>query len=194
MRQIGTVVRLQVQESSLKVGEKPRRYDPAPLRAVTSLDVTPAGVSATGHDGQVTIDVHNQNHPASKNSRGVNGISLGFTTHYAAMRNRFGPHLTDGIAGENVLIATDRSFEVADLAQGLIISGDGRQPLMLRQVIVAAPCVEFSRYALRFPDDQRPDATVTQALQFLHNGMRGFYATADIPRTVISVGDQVFLA
>src|SRR2546430_5652355 len=35
MRELGRIVRLQIQRSSLKTGEKPRRrYDPAPLLAV----------------------------------------------------------------------------------------------------------------------------------------------------------------
>ena len=114
---------------------------------------------------------------ASKNRGGENGISLGFTTHYLAMRQRFGQHLCDGIAGENILIEVDRQFPLEDLAGGVVVEGASGRRLELRPVIVAAPCVEFARYALRFPDDNRPDATVTEALRFLDAGLRGFYAT-----------------
>jgi hypothetical protein len=190
---VGRVVRLQIQESSLKVGENPRRYDPSPLRTVPELFVATAGVSAPGEHVEPLIDVHNAEHPASKNARGVNGVSLGFTSHYAAMRERFGPHLTDGIAGENILIEAGGIFKAEDFARGaVIVCDDGRQ-FALERVIIAAPCVEFTRYALRFPDHAKPDRTVTEGLQFLHEGMRGFYATRDGEPGTVRLGDQLFV-
>jgi hypothetical protein len=190
---IGTVVRLQVQESSLKVGVKPRRYDPAPLRSVPAISLSAAGVVGLAENGESIVDVHHRDHPSSKNRGGENGISLGFTGHYREMRQRFGQHLRDGIAGENILIEVDRQFQVEDLANGVVVEGADERPLELRPVIVAAPCVEFSRYALKFPDGARPDATVTEALRFLDAGMRGFYATYGGDPAVVEVGAQVFL-
>ena len=49
---IGTVVRLQVQESSLKVGDKPRRYDPAPIRSVPAISLDPTGVIGLAENGE----------------------------------------------------------------------------------------------------------------------------------------------
>ena len=158
-----------------------------------ALRVSPAGVVGLVENGESILDVHHHDHPASKNRGGENGISLGFTGHYREMRLRFGQHLADGIAGENILIEADRQFVVDELAAGVVVEGnDGRQ-LELRPVIVAAPCVEFSRYALRFPDDARPDATVTEALRFLDAGMRGFYATYEGEPAVVEIGARVFL-
>jgi hypothetical protein len=194
VQDIGTVVRLQVQESSLKVGSKPRRYDPAPLRSVPAICLGPAGVIGLAENGETIVDVHHREHPSSKNRGGENGISLGFTAHYLAMRRRFGQHLRDGIAGENILIEVDRQFPVEDLDNGVVVEGAGGAPLELRQIIVAAPCVEFSRYALSFPDDARPDATVTEALRFLDAGMRGFYATYEGEPALVEIGARVFLS
>jgi len=193
VRLIGTIVRLQVQESSLKVGDKPRRYDPGPIRSVPALSVSAGGVVGLGENGETIVDVHHHDHPASKNRGGENGVSLGFTAHYLAMRRRFGAHLADGIAGENILIEVDRQFSVEDLTGGVVVEGAGRKQLELRPVIVAAPCVEFSRYALKFPDDTRPDTTVTEGLRFLDAGMRGFYATYEGEPAVVEVGARVFL-
>jgi hypothetical protein len=190
---IGTVVRLQVQESSLKVGVKPRRYDPAPLRSVPAISLSAAGVVGLAENGESIVDVHHRDHPSSKNRGGENGISLGFTGHYREMRQRFGQHLRDGIAGENILIEVDRQFQVEDLANGVVVEGADERPLELRPVIVATPCVEFSRYALKFPDGARPDATVTEALRFLDAGMRGFYATYGGEPAVVELGARVFL-
>ena len=194
MERIGTVVRLQVQTSSLKVGERPRWYDPAPLRSLAALTVTPEGVLGVGEDGATVADVHHARHPQSKNRGGANGISLGFTSHYRAMRERFGAHLVDGIAGENILIETDRRFREGDVTGGIVIAAGSGARLMLRPVVVAAPCVEFARYALRFPANARPDASVTAALQFLDRGMRGFYAVEVDEPAEVALGDRVFLA
>jgi hypothetical protein len=194
VRLIGTIVRLQVQESSLKVGDKPRRYDPEPIQSVPALSISSAGVVGLMENGESIVDVHHHDHPASKNRGGENGISLGFTGHYREMRKRFGQHLADGIAGENILIEADRQFQEEELAVGVVVEGAAGKRLELRPVIVAAPCVEFSRYALKFPDDARPDTTVTEALRFLDAGMRGFYATYDGEPAMVEVGARVFLA
>jgi hypothetical protein len=193
VRLIGTILRLQVQESSLKVGDKPRRYDPAPIRSVPAISLSAAGVVGLAENGETIVDVHHRDQPAGKNRAGENGISLGFTGHYRAMRHRFGPHLADGIAGENILIAAHRQFEVAELAGGVVVEGTGGRQLELWPIIVAAPCVEFSRYVLQFPNGARPDATVTEALRFLDAGMRGFYATYEGEPAVVEVGARVFL-
>ncbi len=194
MELIGRVVRLQVQESSLKAGGQPRRwYDPAPIRAVPSLTLDAQGVVGKIAGGETILDVHNATHPASKNRAGSNGISIGFTSHYAAMRARFGDHLTDGIAGENILVATDRRFTEADFAAGIQIETADGAVVRLEEVIVAEPCVEFSRYALRYPRDLPSDPAVTAALNFLREGTRGFYARSRGEPATVAVGASVYL-
>ena len=110
MRTIGTVTRLQIQRSTLKTGDKPNRvYDPTPLLSVPILRVSPDGVLGGGSGGAWIVDVHHQAHPHTKNEDGLHGVSLGFTSHYAAMRERFGERLTVGCAGENIIAAADRT-------------------------------------------------------------------------------------
>jgi hypothetical protein len=193
MEALGAIVRVQIQQSSLKVGAAPRRrYDPAPLLTVPALELTDGGVTGLTADGERLIDVHHRDHPESKR-RAENPISLGFTGHYAAMRKRFGEHLAEGIAGENIIVAFDRRISLDDLASGVAVVTAGGETVELAPVVVATPCVEFSRYALRFPDDARPDRRVTEALQFLDNGLRGYYARYDGPAITIRPGDRVFL-
>src|SRR5262245_41699643 len=151
MRILGTIVRLQVQRSSLKLGERPNRwYDPSALLALPCLLVGEAGVAGLTDDGPI-VDVHHAEHPRSKN-RGENGVSVGFTAHYRAMRQRFGEHLPDGIAGENVLVETKDHVSEVDLANGLLIEASDGSTVILDQFVVAEPCVEFSRYALADAD------------------------------------------
>lgn len=195
---IGSVVRVQVQAQPLKVtgpGESGRRrYEPTPITSVAGLRLESGGVRGLGD--AVVLDVHHRDHPRSR-FRGDNGISIGFTEHYAVMRAALGPHVADGIAGENILVASTQVWTEAELAGGLLVAtADG--PVQLDRVLVAAPCVEFSRFCLGLDPAARPDRRVTAALQALDGGVRGFYATwapasdAALPGPVIRPGDRVF--
>ena len=197
MRLLGTVVALHVQVESLKVGTPPqKRYNPAGIRQVKRLGLSADGVESWDENGSLLADVHNLKHPHSKNREGSNGISICFSSHYNLMRRRFGDHVTDGIAGENILVDMEDSNEIFSeevFARGIVIEGADGNRVSLQNVIVAAPCVEFSRWALRFPDDARPDRTVTEAVQFLHEGTRGFYCRFAGSEAIVHVGDNVLL-
>lgn len=191
---IGPVVRVQVQRSSLKLGERPHRwFDPGPITAVAALRVDDGGVAGFDADGGEIADVHNRVHPQSKN-RGENGVSIGFTSHYAQMRERFGERLTEGIAGENILVRAVHVLGADDLAGGIVIvTNDGE--VVLEHVIVAAPCVEFAKFASGYMAEDKVDRHITEAVDFLHRGMRGFYATFAASRAqpaVIRPGDLVY--
>jgi hypothetical protein len=188
---IGEITRLQIQRSSLKIqGEPNRYYDPDPITSVPSLELEPGGVVGLDDNGSRLIDVHHQDHPMSKN-RDLNGISIGFITHYEQMRDRVGDHLLDGLAGENLLIETADAFTESDLPERLILeTTDGRR-IELVDVQVAEPCVEFTKFCLRFPPEQKPDGTVTDTLDFLRRGMRGYYATYLGAPATISIGDRL---
>ena len=110
------------------------------------------------------------------------------------MIRRFGDWLADGIAGENILVRCDRHLSELELRSGIRIASSDGAIIDLERVIVADPCVEFSRYAMRFPDDQRPDRSVTEAVQFLSDGMRGYYAIYQGAPVSIRPGDLVYAA
>jgi hypothetical protein len=196
MRPLGTIARLQIQRSTLKVGPTLalRRYHPEPILSIAEAGVAGAGVTARDEEGRSLLDVHHREHPETKQSqRGVNAVSVGFTSHYDAMRSRFGDHMTDGIAGENILLHADALVSESDLAGGLVITtADGRE-LLLENLIIAEPCVEFTRYALRYPPDARADAPFNDALAFLRDGMRGFYATYRGEPLTVRLGDRAYL-
>lgn len=189
MEQIGTIQRLQIQTGRLKVGEAPnRRYDPAGILAVERLLLTPDGATGITANGDALVDIHNARHPDSRNN-GDNPISIGFTAHYAAMRARFGAHLTDGIAGENLIIASERAYTLADFGGYLTIEHDGT-PHRFRVLKIAAPCREFSTFCAGRPID---GADLKDALQFLHAGRRGFHFTPlDGGAITVAPGDKVY--
>ena len=187
MRPLGSLVRLQIQRATLKTGEKPDRvYDPAPLLAVDRLAVGPDGVFGAAPDGSWLVDVHHRAHPATKNEDGLHGISVGFTSHYALMREKFGDRLTLGCAGENLIAETDHPLRLEDLAQGLaIVAPDGSERVRLRVLEVARPCRPFTGWAL---GDRVESSVLKEHLQFLDEGMRGFYCVGE-GVGVVQVGD-----
>ena len=193
MQELGRIVKLQVQRSGLKnpaapPARHPRVFDPAPLLEVPELSLTPDGV--LGLPGDV-IDVHNRLHPETRNI-GKNPVSVGFTAHYALMRGRFGEHLPDGVAGENVLVESAASVDPTRLTGGIGIRTRDGQLVKLEQVIVAEPCVEFTRFALRLTPNEPTNDDVTDGLRFLREGVRGFYATYAGDAVVLRPGDAVF--
>jgi hypothetical protein len=105
---------------------------------------------------------------------------------------RFGGHLADGLAGENILVHTDRTVCEADVRDGVaIVVQDGRA-IRLERIFVAEPCVEFTRYALCYLHDARSDRTASEALSFLGGGMRGYYARYTRDPVTVRLGDRVF--
>jgi len=191
MRTIGTVARLQIQRGSLKKGEKPARlYDPAPLLSVPALNVTPDGALGGSPDGTWVVDVHHRAHPFTKNEDGLHGISLGFTSHYQAMRQHFGDRVEVGCAGENIIATSDRRFTYEELAAGggvAILAPDGQERVRLRVLQVAHPCRPFTGWAL---GKMVEPEELKKHLQFLDGGMRGFYCVGEGTGTV-SLGDQI---
>lgn len=194
-QELGRIIRLQVQQNSLKTGQKPfQTYTPDPhLTSVRALRLDANGVVGIDEHGTLLADVHNATHPQTK-FRGENGISIGFTSHYAAIRERFGDHLTDGIAGESMLVDCAEPVSLEMIGKGIVIMSD-RGAVEIGPWVVMHPCAPFSKFCLRMSGETKPDRRVTETLQFLDNGMRGFSAVypADAGVAEIRVGDTVWL-
>lgn len=193
MRFLGEIARLQIQRSSLTIGSGPTRYfDPAALLVVEEMFLTPGGACAPASDGSCIVDVHHAAHPFTR-SRGENTLCFGFSRHYDALRARFGESFTFGCAAENIIIdgPTPRLTPV-DVAAGLVIkTSDG--PAILAKVIPAPPCMPFAKFALR--DPAASIEAIKSALQFMEQGMRGFYCNFTGPKTAtIRLGAKVYVA
>lgn len=187
---IGTVVRLQVQTGHLKVADEGnRRYDPAPIKEVAILRLEAGGVVGVDEAGDLHVDVHHRDHPISRH-HGDNGVSIGFTSHYHAMRRRFGDHVADGVAGENILVAAQRIQTPGSLGASLRVE-TASGTLALTALMVAAPCVEFTRFCAGAAP--AGTAEIKEQIRFLDEGMRAFYATPPPgPSAAIRLGDRVF--
>lgn len=195
MQLIGVIKQLQIQTVRLKAGEKPFRvYTPETLLSVEAFTVAPEGVSGQTPDAAPVIDVHNSTHPESRNN-GTNSVSFGFTAHYALMRDRFGEHLYDGVAGENIIIENANRVVEEDLGTRLVIRrpDSGEEVLVIDALRDMPPCIEFSHYANQATIKESPLAApvLKGTLQFLSGGMRGFCGTAT-HTAEIRTGDEVY--
>lgn len=187
---LGKIVLLQIQTAALKVPAEPeQRYDPVALLAVPDLTFTASGAQTLLPNGEVIRDIHNADHPQSKNSKGKNDLSIGFTSHYAEMRERYGEHLSAGIAGESILVAIDRRVTLDELTNGIAIQ-TAQGLVQLQNLRVAKPCSPFSKFASRSTEPE----VVKHTLQFLDGGTRGFYCAYEGEGSVtVTVGDEVWI-
>jgi hypothetical protein len=152
------------------------------------LHVTPDGALGSTTDGTWIVDVHHRDHPATKNEDGLHGISLGFTSHYTAMREHFGDRVEVGCAGENIIATADHRLTSDELATGVaVLAPDGTERVRLRVLQVAHPCRPFTGWALGKAVEPEE---LKKHLQFLDDGMRGFYCVGEGTGTV-SLGDSV---
>ena len=189
MRRIGRIQFVQIQRESLKVGEgAARSYDPTPLLTVPRLQLTSDGVYGICGDGTAIVDVHNTQHPRSRN-REDNFISMGFTGHYAAMRSQLSDHLTDGIAGENIIVQYDGILTPEQLGKEVFIETQHGERIALDAVLPIPPCEPFSRFAAN-RSLSAPEMKAT--LQFLSDGTRGFYMRIATDTAFIQAGDTVW--
>jgi len=183
-RVVGRVALLQIQRSTLKYD---RRYDPTPLLGVPEVMITPKGVLGAA-DGGWMVDAHHADHPFAR-GRGLRPLSIGFTSHYAAISARFG-EVPLGIAGENIVVDTHRRWTALDLGQGVVVNRTE-----LPNPRVATPCLEFTSFLLGLP--RRADRyDVADEMDYLDEGTRGFLLDVGRIREPlrVAVGDLVTLA
>ncbi|MCP3973516.1 MAG: hypothetical protein GY720_03370 [bacterium] len=187
---LGPIMRLQIQKERLVVGTRPDRvYRTEPLVPVDAVAISSEGV-ISNVDGGWVLDVHHTAHPASTRSELGRLLSIGFSAHYDAMAKHFA-EAPYGIAGENIMVDTDRVITEDDIAGGLMIQRPDRQ-IQLKGAAVAEPCVPFTRFMLQdaraHVDDVKPNR------DFLRRGMRGFVMGLDDldETTTIELGDLVY--
>jgi hypothetical protein len=189
------IVRLQIQTRPLKPGRAPyREYRPEALQPVDRLVVSPRGNHGEWQDADgdhSAMDVHHQDHRQSRDRAGKGGISVMGTGDYRQLRERYGTHLVDGVAGESVLVDAPAGLAEGNFPSDFSIrtvSGE----IAFRIGRVADPCVEFSRFCLgEVPSPAVSDA-VRKALIELDDGHRGYRAAA-VGTGVVSREDALIL-
>jgi len=197
VEKLGRVKLVQLQPSGLII-ETPSGafYDASRRVEVNRLLITSKGIEATLPEGEHVLDIHHIDHP-DKAYDNNDLICIGFTSHYDAMRARFGEHMVDGIAGENIIIEYGEEVWPEDLGQQIIIvSTVTDQRTLLDVVCFAAPCDEFSHFAARSQQERLPAVEHKSTLKFLNNGRRGFLLVLSKGQETATVqpGDRVFRA
>jgi len=195
LRGLGRVKLTQLQPSGLII-ETPSGYfyDPSRRVVVDRLIITSLGIEAITPEGEHVFDIHHISHP-EKAYDDDDLVCIGFTSHYAAMRVRFGEHMVDGIAGENIIIDFEQEVWPEDLGQQIgIENADTGHLALLDMVSFAAPCQEFSHFAAQSQYEKLPANKLKSILQFLGNGRRGFLLVLGDNQEEVSIrpGDRVF--
>ena len=195
MQALGTIKLVQVQPTGLII-ETPSGYfyDASRRVEVDHLLITPKGIEATTPGGEHVLDIHHIDHP-DKAYDDDDLVSIGFTSHYEAMRVRFGKHMIDGIAGENIIIKYSDEVWTKDLGESIAIENieTGRRTILDLESF-AAPCNEFSHFAANSQHERLPTAELKATLQFLNNGRRGFLFVLREGQdpAIVQPGDRIF--
>jgi hypothetical protein len=196
IRELGIVKLTQLQPSGLII-ETPSGYfyDASRREVVDRLQITPLGIEAITPEGEHVLDIHHINHP-DKAYDDDDLVCIGFTSHYIAMRARFGDHMVDGIAGENIIIDFDEEVWPEDLGKQIAIENANSGELtQLDLVSFAAPCKEFSHFAAQSQHKKLPADELKSILQFLGNGRRGYLLVLSENQEEVTVqpGDKVYV-
>ena len=195
-RELGIVELVQVQPSGLII-DTPSGwfYDETRRVEVEKLIITSLGIEATTTDGEHVLDIHHINHP-DKEYDDDDLVCIGFTSHYQAMRERFGEHMQDGTAGENIIIKCDQEVWMVDLGSQIAFeNAETGQKTFLDVLSFVAPCDEFSHFAANSQHERLSAEELKAALQFLNNGRRGFLLVLSEGQesTTIQAGDRMFV-
>jgi hypothetical protein len=135
------------------------------------------------------MDVHHREHPRTRDRKGVGGVTVMGTGDYARLRADYGDHLTEGLAGETILVDAPAGLARRPMPPQITVLTVGGA-VVLSRLRAADPCVEFSRYCLRQEPSPTVDDAVRLALVDLDDGARGYRAVAD-GSGVIALGDEV---
>ena len=196
LRELGVVKLVQVQPNGLII-EKPSGYfyDVTRRVEVERLIINALGIEAITPDGKHVLDIHHINHP-DKAYDDDDLVSIGFTSHYQAIRARFGEHMVDGSAGENIIIDNADEIWEQDLGRQIAIeSAETGHRALLDLVSFAPPCEEFSHFVAQSQHERLPAAELKSILQFLNKGRRGFLLVLSEGQKEATVqsGDRVFV-
>ena len=170
-------------------------YDPSRRVVVDSLQISPLGIESVTPDGEHVLDIHHIDHPDKKYDND-DLVCIGFSSHYAAMRARFGEHMIDGIAGENIIIQAEQEIWPEDIGQRLGFESSETGDITFLDVVkFAAPCEEFSHFAAQSQHQRLPAAELKATLQFLGNGRRGYLLVLSDGQepAIVQPQDRVFV-
>lgn len=185
---LGTIVHLQLARRRLRSTDEVRVYSPENLMSPAEFVLTRSGIIGATDEGWL-LDRHHAEHPDNLTPNPLRALSIGFTSHYRAIADRFGSADT-GVAGENIIVDSAEIVTLDMIEGGLEIRADGRS-LDLGTPAIAEPCIPFTRFMMG--GDPSPEE-VEPNREFLRKGMRGFVvglSGLEGP-TPINIGDQVW--
>ena len=196
LRELGRVKLVQVQPNGIII-ETPSGYfyDVSRRVEVESLLITSRGIEAKTPGGEHVLDIHHLDHP-DKMYDEDDLVCIGFTSHYNSIRERYGEHIVDGSAGENIIIDCESEVWPKDLSHQIALKNQESGHIgVLDLVHFALPCEEFSRFVMGSQYEQPPAGELKETLRFLGNGRRGYLLVFNNTQESVEVrpGDKVFV-
>lgn len=196
IRELGEVLLVQLQPDGLIIKKDGGHfYDVARRVEVDELIINSRGIEAITPAGDHVLDIHHLDHP-NKEYDDDDLVSIGFSSHYDRMRERFGDHLVYGAAGENIIIKAADEIWLSDLGTQIGIENqETGQMLVLGGIQIANPCEEFSHFAAQKSDDRLPPSDLKEILNFLGKGRRGFLLVLKSGQAggFVRPGDKVYV-
>jgi hypothetical protein len=186
MHQLGPIVAIQCQPDRIK--SKGVGYFPDRIRQVTEAALVGGGLLGR-HDGTWIVDVHHPLHPGGRGTE-HRAVSFGFTSHYAAMGDRFGA-VARFAAGENLIVDTTETITPAMAVAGFLIR-TGAGDVATGPGHVLAPCREFTSHLLGLDAPAERD-DIAADMAFLADGMRGFGTAVPGGPHFVRPGDEVWV-
>lgn len=169
--EVGQIVKLQVHRRRQRHGTE---YRLDSLAEVSAMRLTADG--PIGFDGvSWVVDSHHRHHPEGATHGPGRALSIGFTSHYQNIWNRFTP-IPLGAGGENLIVSSDEVVSQAELDGGIRI-GTPLASVRISDAKAAEPCVPFTRLVTG-----RAEASARELAgdrERLRHGIRGFVMPLD---------------
>ena len=148
-------------------------------------------------DGVAILHGHHQQHPNKTREHRPRPflpnrlLSVGFTSHYAAMADYFG-EVPLGCAAEDLIVSCPDRVTADDLRHGVQIRRGSATIAELAGAVPAQPCVPFTTFLL---GPAAEPGGIAKGREFLRNGTRGFVAAIPSLKNGVRValGDELWL-
>ena len=189
---LGPIVRTQIHtDRMVDLGH----YDASKIVEVDEIRLSPAGLTGV-LDGVAMLHGHHQQHPNKSREHRPRTflaqrlLSIGFTSHYAAMEEHFGEAQV-GCAAEDLIVSCEGRVTAETLRDGIQIRRGATTIAELTGALPAQPCVPFATFML---GSDPKSARVDEAINFLRDGIRGFRFGIPSLRdeTTVAVGHEVW--
>jgi hypothetical protein len=181
MHEIGKIVAIQIQT----------QVDAESLISVPKAFLAPNGVTGVQENGEEIQDIRHSEHPETIATNESKPLHMTFTNRYAEIREQFGEHVTDGMAGEHIIVQVNYPFDKHGMGNSLVLHNqqNGKMVRLVETQKLEAT-LELANFIKK---DTIPEAMSEAAVEFLAE-KRGYSAQPQIDEAVeVNIGDVLYV-